>query len=65
MAKRPEGKGESAISALTGAGPSQVGVGGAMRARDVSRPRPEDYAAFVAEPKDQPEGSGGKTPDDS
>lgn len=27
---------------LTGGGPSLVGAGGAMRARDVSRPRAED-----------------------
>jgi hypothetical protein len=29
---------------LTGGGPSIVGVQGAMRARDVSRPRPNDVA---------------------
>ena len=29
---------------LTGGGPSIVGVSGAMRARDVSRPRPGDAA---------------------
>jgi len=33
------------VRGLTGAGPSQVGPGGAMRARDVSRPRPEHLAA--------------------
>ena len=30
---------------LTGAGPSRVGVDGALRARDVDRPTPEDLAA--------------------
>jgi hypothetical protein len=30
---------------LTGAGPSRVGVDGALRARDVNRPTPEDLAA--------------------
>jgi hypothetical protein len=30
---------------LTGAGPSRVGVEGALRARDVNRPSPEDMAA--------------------
>lgn len=30
---------------LAGNTPSQVGVGGALRARDVARPRPEDLAA--------------------
>lgn len=33
------------VRGLTGAGPSQVGPGGAMRARDVSRPRAEHIAA--------------------
>jgi hypothetical protein len=37
------------VRGLAGAGPSQVGPGGAMRARDVSRPRPEHLAA-AAEP---------------
>lgn len=32
-------------SGLTGGGPSIVGVSGAMRARDVSRIRPQDEAA--------------------
>jgi hypothetical protein len=33
------------IAALAGGGPSIVGTVGAMRARDVSRPRPADEAA--------------------
>jgi hypothetical protein len=37
------GDGEVAAS-LTGGGPSQVGVSGAMRARDVSRPDDDDVA---------------------
>lgn len=28
---------------LTGGGPSQLGINGSMRARDVSRPREADY----------------------
>jgi hypothetical protein len=36
---------EGAAAALTGGGPSQLGVDGSMRARDVSRPRAEDVAA--------------------
>lgn len=35
-----EGSAES-LRGLSGSGPSQVGVSGAMRARDVSRPREE------------------------
>lgn len=34
--------GDGAMRGLVGAGPSKVGVSGSMRARDVSRPRPED-----------------------
>ena len=34
---------------LVGAGRSQVGVGGALRARDVNRPTDEDLAAAEAE----------------
>jgi hypothetical protein len=41
---------------LVGAGPSQVGPGGAMRVRDVSRPRPEHVAA--AEELDTASGRG-------
>lgn len=36
---------ERAAAALTGGGPSQLGVDGSMRARDVSRPREADVAA--------------------
>jgi hypothetical protein len=36
------GGGRGPGAGLTGGGPSIVGVGGAMRARDVSRPRPAD-----------------------
>jgi hypothetical protein len=36
---------ERGLRGLVGAGPSQVGVSGAMRARDAARPRPEDLAA--------------------
>jgi len=35
------GADETGSAALTGGGPSQLGVNGSMRARDVSRPRPE------------------------
>jgi len=46
---RPEGPdaagGLSGLSALTGAGTSQLRVSAAMRARDVSRPRAEHLAA--------------------
>jgi hypothetical protein len=37
--------GGNGLAGLVGSGPSRVGVGGAMRARDVARPRPEDLAA--------------------
>ena len=41
--RRPaEGRDRGGIAQLTGGGPSIVGVSGAMRARDVARPRPED-----------------------
>src|SRR4051812_49821945 len=42
---RPGRNEEGAAAALTGGGPSQLGVEGSMRARDVSRPRPADVAA--------------------
>jgi hypothetical protein len=42
---RPQRGEEGAAAALTGGGPSQLGVDGSMRARDVSRPRPKDVAA--------------------
>ncbi|MGZ4617276.1 MAG: hypothetical protein ACXV3F_00825 [Frankiaceae bacterium] len=40
---------EGGLSSLIGAGRSRVGVGGAMRARDVSRPSKEDMAAAERE----------------
>lgn len=39
-APKPGGE-ERAAAALTGSGPSQLGVDASMRGRDVSRPRPE------------------------
>jgi hypothetical protein len=36
---------ERGLRGLVGAGPSQVGISGAMRARDASRPTDEDLAA--------------------
>src|SRR5207248_7880061 len=40
---------ERGLRGLVAAGPSQVGVIGAMRARDASRPRPEDLEAAERE----------------
>jgi hypothetical protein len=45
------GSGTGALRGLVGAGPSQVGVVGALRARDVSRPSPEDVAHATAKPE--------------
>ncbi len=42
--QRGKGSRGGGIGSLVGAGPSVVGVSGAMRARDVSRPRPEQVA---------------------
>ena len=76
--KRSERAEERAAANLTGGGPSLLGVDGAMRAREVSRPTPADDA--VAErlvqvsfrprfsaPGQPPEsgGSGGSSPDAS
>lgn len=36
---------ERGLRGLVGAGPSQVGISGALRARDAARPRPEDIEA--------------------
>lgn len=77
-------RGESAepgVAQLTGGGPSQVGVSGAMRARDVSRPSHDDVTAAErlvqvsrrpagSRPRPQPQpraqpGSGGSSPDRS
>ncbi len=44
MAER-KGRPRDGGGGLTGGGPSIVGVSGSMRARDVSRVRPEDEAA--------------------
>jgi len=44
-----EGNAERGLRDLVGAGRSQVGVGGALRARDVNRPTAEDLAAAEAE----------------
>ena len=55
---------EGAAAALTGGGPSQLGVEGSMRARDVSRPRAADVAAAEKlvqvsyRPRSKPAGSG-------
>jgi hypothetical protein len=40
------GNGEEAahVAALSGGGPSQLGIDGSMRARDVSRPKEADLA---------------------
>ncbi|HEV7207806.1 MAG TPA: hypothetical protein VGN54_03600 [Mycobacteriales bacterium] len=44
MSRDPD-RPDAGLRALVGAGPSQVGINGALRARDVSRPTPEDEAA--------------------
>jgi hypothetical protein len=38
-------RGEGSLRGLSGSGPSQVGVQGALRARDVSRPRPSSASS--------------------
>src|ERR1700760_4856886 len=38
------GHAKDGLGGLVGAGPSKVGVDGAMRARDVARPTPQDLA---------------------
>ena len=56
--RRPRGRGPGPrqvevpepLTALTGSGASVVGVEGAMRARDVSRPSPADLAAMATVP---------------
>jgi hypothetical protein len=40
---------ERGLRGLVGAGPSQVGVSGALRARDAARPTPADEAAAERE----------------
>ena len=43
--------GTGALRGLVGAGPSQVGIVGALRARDVSRPTPDDVVRALARPE--------------
>jgi hypothetical protein len=50
MAERDD---ERALRGLTASSPSVVGVEGAMRARDVARPRPADHAAAASLPLKQ------------
>jgi hypothetical protein len=48
---RGDGRDEAnRLRGLVGAGPSKVGVSGALRSRDVSRPTDEDIAAAEAAP---------------
>jgi hypothetical protein len=42
--------GTGALRGLVGAGPSQVGIVGALRARDVSRPTPQDVEQALTKP---------------
>ena len=55
---------DGAAAGLTGGGPSQLGVEGSMRARDVSRPREADVAAAEKlvqvsyRPRSKPAGGG-------
>ncbi len=46
----PGSTSSGALRSLVGAGPSQVGVVGALRARDVSRPTDEDVRRATEEP---------------
>jgi len=46
-----KGAGSGALRGLVGAGPSQVGIVGALRARDVSRPTPDDVERALAKPE--------------
>jgi len=60
------GNGEEAahVAALSGGGPSQLGIDGSMRARDVSRPMADDLAEAERmvqvsyRPRSRPAGSG-------
>jgi hypothetical protein len=45
------GPGAGALRGLVGAGPSQVGIVGALRARDVSRPTRGDVEQALAKPE--------------
>lgn len=54
MPRRPDaGASAGALRSLVGAGPSQVGVVGALRARDVSRPSEDDVRRALALPEPQ------------
>jgi hypothetical protein len=62
---RPAGGGdEASVAALSGGGPSQLGINGSLRARDVSRPREDDYAEAERlvqvsyRPRSRPHGAG-------
>jgi hypothetical protein len=63
--------GEDSVRGLTGAGRSRVGVSGALRARDVSRPSRADELAAArrldpdAPPARPQPSSGGSSPDSS
>ena len=46
---RPGDSGERGLRNLVGAGPSQLGVSGALRGRDVNRPTDEDLAVAERE----------------
>jgi hypothetical protein len=60
--------GDAGAHSLTASGPSQLGILGSMRARDVSRPTEEQHAAAEAlvqvsyRGPAQPPGSGGSSP---
>lgn len=62
---------ERGLRGLIGAGPSQVGVSGALRARDAARPTDDDLAAaerdvvVVRRHYTPPSGSGGRSPERS
>ena len=43
--------GTGVLRGLVGAGPSQVGIVGALRARDVSQPTPDDLARALEKPE--------------
>gem|GEM_PF-1020615 len=49
LAAPTDSTGASGLAGIVGGGQSQVGISGAMRARDVSRPRPEDDEAAERE----------------
>lgn len=72
----PKGEETAHVAALTGGGPSQLGVDGSMRARDVSRPgathvaEAEQLVQVSYRPRSRPTGgygagNGGSSPDSS